>query len=188
LLDSAPLINDEWLRYTTYPCSGGGGGEDPCGYTWWQLGERQKERRRKAQSTMGVQLLQQILVWPQRHAGESHYSLFIVHAANGSSPVYAPREHLSGVKAASLDIVACKSSPLEVRAQMVAEMASKLVKGTAKIKRAGDTQEDNDGTVADAAKDVASKRSRFSASTGDIKGLHPGTASNERNHALGRPF
>jgi hypothetical protein len=42
------------------------------------------------------------------------------------------------VKAASQDIVACKSSLLEMRAQMVAEMASKLVKDTAKIKRAGD--------------------------------------------------
>jgi hypothetical protein len=60
------------------------------------------------------------------------------------------------VKAASQDIAACKSSPLEVRTQMVAEMASKLVKGTAKIKRAGDAQEATDGIVADAAKDAAS--------------------------------
>ena len=36
------------------------------------------------------------------------------------------------MKAASQDIAACKSSPLEARAQMVAEMASKLVKGTEK--------------------------------------------------------
>jgi|AntAceMinimDraft_5_1070358.scaffolds.fasta_scaffold231369_1 hypothetical protein len=38
------------------------------------------------------------------------------------------------MKAASQDIAVCKSSPREVRAQMVADMASKLVKGTAKIK------------------------------------------------------
>ena len=64
------------------------------------------------------------------------------------------------MKAASQDIAACKSSPLEARAQMVAEMASKLVKGTAKIKRAGDEQEATDGIVTDAAKDAASKHSR----------------------------
>jgi len=40
---------------------------------------------------MDVQLLQQILVWSQRHAGESHYSLFNVHATTKSSSVYAPR-------------------------------------------------------------------------------------------------
>jgi hypothetical protein len=85
------------------------------------------------------------------------------------------------VKAASQDIAACKSSPLEVRAQIVAERASKLVKCTAKIKRAGDAQEASDGIVTDAAKDTASKRSRSSASTGDIKGLHPGTATNEQS-------
>ena len=97
--------------------------------------------------------------------------------------------HLSGVKAASQDIAVCKSSPLEARAQMVAEMASKLVKGTAKIKRAeGDAQEATGGIVADVAKDAASRRSRSSASAGDIKGLYPGTATNEQNHALGRPF
>jgi hypothetical protein len=83
------------------------------------------------------------------------------------------QEHLSGVKAASQDIAACKSSPLEVRAQMVAEMASKLVKGTAKIKRTGDAQEATGGIVTDAAKDSASERSWSSASTGDIKGLYP---------------
>ena len=92
------------------------------------------------------------------------------------------------MKAASKDVAACKSSPLEVRALMVPEMVSKLVKGTAKIKRAGDAQEDTEGIVTDAAKDAASKRSRSSASTGDIKGLYPGTATNEQNHALGRPF
>ena len=64
------------------------------------------------------------------------------------------------MRASSQDIAACKSSPLEVRAQMVAEMASKLVKGTAKIKRAGDAQEATGGIVADAAKDAASRRSR----------------------------
>ena len=42
------------------------------------------------------------------------------------------------MKAASQDIAAFKSSPLEVWAQMVAKMASKLVKATAKINRAGD--------------------------------------------------
>ena len=92
------------------------------------------------------------------------------------------------MKAASQDIAACESSPLEVRAQMVAEMASKLVKGTAKIKRAGDAQEATGGIVADAAKDAASRRSRSSASAGDIKGLYPGTAKNEQNNALGKPF
>ena len=92
------------------------------------------------------------------------------------------------MKAASQDIAACKSSPLEVWAQMVAEMASKLVKGTAKIKRTGDAQEATDDIVADAANDSASRRSRSSASTGDIKGLYPVTATNEQNHALGRPF
>ena len=88
------------------------------------------------------------------------------------------------MKAASQDIAACKSSPLEVRAQMVAEMARKLVKGTAKIKRAGDAQEATDGIVTDSAKDAASKRSRSSASTGDIKGLYPGTATNEQNLSM----
>jgi len=34
--------------------------------------------------------------------------------------------------------------------------------------------------VTDAAKDAASKRSRSSASTDDIKGLNPGTATNEK--------
>jgi hypothetical protein len=43
---------------------------------------------------------------------------------------------------------------------MVAEVASKLVKGTAKIKRAGDAQEATDCIVADSAKDAASKHSR----------------------------
>ena len=57
-----------------------------------------------------------------------------------------------------------------------------------KIKRAGDAQEATDGIVTDSAKDAASKRSRSSASAGDIKGLYPGTATNEQNHALGRPF
>ena len=71
---------------------------------------------------------------------------------------------------------------------MVAEMASKLAKGTAKIKRAGDAQEATGGIVADVAKDAASRRSRSSASAGDIKGLYPGTATNEQNHALRRPF
>ena len=88
------------------------------------------------------------------------------------------------MKAASQDIAACKSSPLEARAQMVAEMASKLVKGTAKIKRAGDAQEATGGIVTDAAKDAASKRSRSLASTGDIKGLYPGTATNEQNISM----
>ena len=69
------------------------------------------------------------------------------------------------MKAASQDIAACKSSPLEARAQMVAEMASKLVKGTAKIKRAGDAQEASEGIVTDAAKDAASRL--LTASFGD---------------------
>jgi hypothetical protein len=43
---------------------------------------------------------------------------------------------------------------------MEAEMASKLVKGTAKIKRAGDAQEATDGIVTDAARDAASKHSQ----------------------------
>ena len=88
------------------------------------------------------------------------------------------------MKAASQDIAACKSSPLEVRAQMVAEMASKLVKATVKINRAGDVQDATDGIVTDAAKDAASKRSRSSASTGDMKGLYPGTATNEQNLSM----
>jgi hypothetical protein len=88
------------------------------------------------------------------------------------------------VKAASQDIATCKSSPLKVRAQIVAEMARKLMKGTAKIKRAGDAQKATDGIVTDAAKDAASKRSRSSASTGDIKGLYPGTATNEQNLSM----
>jgi len=67
---------------------------------------------------------------------------------------------------------------------MVAEVASKLVKGTAKIKRAGDAQEATDCIVADSAKDAASKRSRSSASTGDIKGLYPGTATNEKSLSM----
>jgi hypothetical protein len=68
------------------------------------------------------------------------------------------QEQLSGVKAASQDIAACKSKQLEVRAQMVAVMASKLVKGTAKITRTGDAQEATGGIVANSAKDAASKR------------------------------
>ena len=60
------------------------------------------------------------------------------------------------MKAASQDIAACESSPLEVRAQMVAEMARKLVKATAKIKRAGDAQDATDGILTDAAKNTAS--------------------------------
>jgi len=39
---------------------------------------------------------------------------------------------------------------------MVAEMANKLVKATAKIKRAGDAQDATDGIVTDAAKDAVS--------------------------------
>jgi hypothetical protein len=69
------------------------------------------------------------------------------------------------VKAASQDIAACKSSPLEVRAQMVAEMVSKLVKGNLKMKRAGDAQEATGGIVTDAAKDAASRL--LTASFGD---------------------
>ena len=88
------------------------------------------------------------------------------------------------MKAASQDSAVCKSSPLEARAQMVAEMASKLVKDTDKNKRAGDAQEATDGIVTDSAKDAASKRSRSSASTGDIKGLHPGTATNEQSLSM----
>jgi hypothetical protein len=88
------------------------------------------------------------------------------------------------VKAASQDIAACKSTALEVRAQMVAEMASKLVKGFTKIKLAGDAQEATDGIVADATKDAASKCSRSSALTGDIKWLYPGTATNEQNLSM----
>ena len=57
------------------------------------------------------------------------------------------------MKAASQDTAACKSSPLEARAQMVAEMVHKLVKDTEKNKRAGDAQEATDGIVTDAAKD-----------------------------------
>ena len=88
------------------------------------------------------------------------------------------------MKAASQDIAACESSPIEVRSQMVAEMASKLVKGTAKIKCAEDAQEATDGIAADAAKDTASKHSRSSASAGDIKGLYSGTATNEQNLSM----
>ena len=39
-------------------------------------------------------------------------------------------EHITGIKAASQNIAACMKSPANVRAQMVAEMASKLGKGT----------------------------------------------------------
>jgi len=53
-----------------------------------------------------------------------------------------------------------------------------------KIKRAGDAQEANGGIVTDAAKGAASKRSRSLASTGDIKGLYPGTATNEQNLSM----
>ena len=88
------------------------------------------------------------------------------------------------MKAASQDIAACKSSPLEMRAQMVAEMASKLVKGFTKIELAGDAQEATDGIVADATKDAASKRSRSSVSTGNMKGLYRGTATNEQNLSM----
>jgi hypothetical protein len=88
------------------------------------------------------------------------------------------------VKAASQDIAACKSSPLKVRAQMVAKMTSKLVKSTAEIKRAGDAQEVTDCIVTDTAKDAASKCSRSSASAGDIKGLYSGTATNEQNLSM----
>ena len=39
-------------------------------------------------------------------------------------------EHITGIKAASQNIAACMKSPANVRAEMVAEMASKLGKGT----------------------------------------------------------
>jgi len=54
-------------------------------------GRTSKKRRRKAESTMDVQLLQRILVCSQRHAGESHYSLFYVHATTKSSSVYSTK-------------------------------------------------------------------------------------------------
>jgi len=40
---------------------------------------------------MDVQLLEKILVCSQRHEGESHYPLFIVHATTKSSPVNSSR-------------------------------------------------------------------------------------------------
>ena len=89
------------------------------------------------------------------------------------------------MKAASQDIAACKSSPLEVRAQMVAEMASKLVKATAKIKRAGDEQDATGGIVTDAAKDAASNPQRLLQLEGEEVGW---LVSLLRRHALGRPF
>ena len=39
-------------------------------------------------------------------------------------------EQLTGIKAASKNITACMKSPANVRAQMVAETANKLGKGT----------------------------------------------------------
>jgi hypothetical protein len=75
------------------------------------------------------------------------------------------------VKAASQDIAACKSSLLEVRAQMVAVMASKLVKATEKNNRAGDAQDATDGIVTDAAKDAASNPQRLLQLEGEEAGL-----------------
>ena len=89
------------------------------------------------------------------------------------------------MKAASQDIAACKSLPLEVRAQMVAKMARKLVKATAKIKRAGDAQDATDGIVTDAAKDAASYPQRLLQLEGEEVGW---LVSLLRRHALGRPF
>ena len=89
------------------------------------------------------------------------------------------------MKAASQDIAACKSSLLEVWAQMVAEISSKLAKATAKIKRAGDAKDATDGIVTDAAKDAASNPQRLL----QLEGGEAGWLVNLlRLHALGRPF
>ena len=72
-----------------------------------------------------------------------------------------------------------------MRAQVLAEMASKLVKATAKIKRAGDAQDSTDGIVTDAAKDAASNPQRlFQLEEEEVGWL----VSLLRRHALGRPF
>ena len=68
---------------------------------------------------------------------------------------------------------------------MVAEMACKLVKATAKIKRAGDAQDATDGIVTDAANDAASNPQRLLQLEGEEAGW---LVSLLRRHALGRPF
>ena len=60
-------------------------------------------------------------------------------------------EHFTGIKAASQNIAACMKSPANVRAQMVAEMASKLGKGTYNGKRAVHAVDATDESVGAAA-------------------------------------
>ena len=121
---------------------------------------------------MDVQLLQQILVWSQRHEGESHYPLFIVYATTKSSPVNSSRIYKS-YKTILLISVDSKA-PLghkgsEPRYRRMQELAARGAgsdggrdaqearESNCKIKRAGDAQDATDGIVTDAAKDAASK-------------------------------
>ena len=80
-------------------------------------------------------------------------------------------EHITGIKAASQNIAACMKSPANMRAQMVAEMARKLGKGAQNRKLAVHAVDATDEIVGAAAVDAAGKRSRSSASTGDLKGV-----------------
>jgi hypothetical protein len=70
-------------------------------------------------------------------------------------------------------------SPANVRAQMVAEMARKLGKGAQNRKLAVHAVDATDEIVGAAAVDAAGKRSRSSASTGDLNGAFPESAPKE---------
>ena len=80
------LITDGWLRYFIIrptPAAGAEAAVTPAAIP----GDGWAHVKKSVDAKQNVQLLQQILVWSQRPAGESHYSLFIVHATTKSSPV-----------------------------------------------------------------------------------------------------
>jgi hypothetical protein len=62
---------------------------------------------------------------------------------------------------------------------MAAEMSSKLGKGTYNGKRAVHAVHATDEIVGSPAVDAADKRPRSSASTGDLKGAFPGSATKD---------
>jgi hypothetical protein len=70
-------------------------------------------------------------------------------------------------------------STAKVRAKMVANIASKLGEGTSKGKRAVRAADGTDEIVGAAAVDAVGKQSRSLTSTGDLKGIFPGSATKE---------
>ena len=86
-------------------------------------------------------------------------------------------EYLTGIEAASQSIAARMKSTADVLAQMVAEIARKLGKGISIRKRAVRAFDSTDEIVGAAAVDASGKRPRSSASTGDLKGAFPGSAT-----------